>query len=229
MRNLSKNFKASFLTVSIFLVIVLGLVWFFSLFHPQEKSLKTANTREKIDRGETRMEKGKILMIIAPENFRDEEYLKPKKIFEANGFEVDTASTRTGKAVGMLGTEVEVNKIVYELSPDEYDAVVLVGGIGAQVFFEDEKIHEFLRTAYEEGKIVAAICISPVTLAKAGLLKGKRATVWPSEAEVLKKYGAKYTGNAVEVDGNIVTANGPEAAEQFGETIVKLLTEKASD
>jgi len=169
------------------------------------------------------MTKGKVLFIIAPENFRDEELLKPKKVLENKGYEVEIASIKTGKAIGMLGAEVEVKKNIYELSPEEYEAVVLVGGIGANIFFTDEKVHEFFRKAHEKGKVIAAICISPVTLAKAGLLKGKKATVWPSEAETIKELGAKYTGNDVEVDGKIVTANGPEAAEKFGETIAKLL------
>ncbi len=167
--------------------------------------------------------KGKVLFIIAPENFRDEELLKPKKILESEGYEVEIASTKTGNATGMLGTEIDVKKNVYELSPSEYDAIVLVGGIGARIFFEDEKIHEFFRNGYEEGKVIAAICISPVTLAKAGLLKGKRATVWQSEASTIESYGAKYTGNDVEIDGRIITANGPEAAEKFGKAIVNVL------
>ena len=187
-----------------------------------EETLK-APEAEKITEKGVNMTKGKVLFVIAPENFRDEELLKPKKIIESAGYEVEIASTRTGKAVGMLGTEVDVEKVVYDLSPEDYKAVVLVGGIGASVFFTDEKVQEFFREAYENGKIVAAICISPVTLAKAGILKGKKATVWHSEAEALKEYGAKYTGNEVEIDGSIVTANGPEAAEKFGEALVRVL------
>lgn len=165
----------------------------------------------------------KVLFVIAPENFRDEELLKPKKILESKGFEVEIASIKTGKAIGMLGAEVEVEKVVYDLDPLSYDAIVLVGGIGASVFFSDEKLQEFFKMAYENGKIVAAICISPVTLARAGLLKGRKATVWHGEAEKIKEYGAKYTASDVEIDGKIITANGPEAAEKFGEALVKLL------
>ena len=187
-----------------------------------EESLKAAETKNFTEKG-VDMTKGKVLFIIAPENFRDEELLKPKKVLESKGFEIEIASIKTGKAVGMLGAEVEVKKNIYELSPEEYEAVVLVGGIGASIFFTDEKVQEFFREAYEKGKVIAAICISPVTLAKAGLLKGRNATVWHSEAETIKEYGAKYTGNDVEIDERIVTANGPEAAEKFGEAIAKLL------
>ncbi len=205
----------SFLLAAVFLLLS-GCV--------QEQSLKAGEEKEIQEAGGKAM-KGKILFIIAPENFRDEELLKPKKVLENAGYEVEIASTKTGKAVGMLGTEIEVSKNAYEVSPSEYKAIVLVGGIGANVFFDDEKIHKLLKEAYEEGKIVAAICISPVTLAKAGLLKGKKATVWQSEAKVIESYGAKYTGSDVERDGRIITASGPEAAEKFGETIAKALEE----
>jgi len=70
---------------------------------------------------------------------------------------------------------------------------------------------------------VAAICISPVTLARAGILKNRRATVFPTEAEELKKEGAIYTGAPVEEDGRIITASGPEAAGEFGERIASVL------
>jgi protease I len=165
----------------------------------------------------------KALFIIAPENFRDEELLKPKKILESEGIEVDVVSLRKGRIRGMLGSEVEVSKTIDEVDIEDYDAVILVGGIGATVFFDNEDVHRIFREAHESGKVVGAICISPVTLAKAGLLKGRRATVWHSEANTIKELGANYTGNPVEVDGGIVTANGPTAAEEFGKAIVKLL------
>ena len=72
-------------------------------------------------------------------------------------------------------------------------------------------------------KIIAAICIAPVTLANAGILNGKKATVFPSGKNDLIRNGAKYTGDSVTVDGNIITANGPMAAEAFGKKIVEML------
>jgi protease I len=81
----------------------------------------------------------------------------------------------------------------------------------------------------EKDKILAAICISPVILANAGVLKGKKATVWSSPLDknpirILKNGGAIYKDALVVVDGKIVTANGPEAAKEFGEALVSLLT-----
>ena len=75
------------------------------------------------------------------------------------------------------------------------------------------------RSFAEAGKVVAAICIAPVILARAGLLKGKRATVFPDGIPELEKAGAVYTAQSVERDGRIITGNGPEAAEAFGREI----------
>ncbi|MDD5086856.1 MAG: DJ-1/PfpI family protein, partial [Candidatus Nanoarchaeia archaeon] len=77
---------------------------------------------------------------------------------------------------------------------------------------------------YESGKITAAICIAPVILANAGVLDGKKATVFPSGKDDIMVRGADYTGEQVTQDGKVITANGPAAARSFGEAIVKELS-----
>ena len=79
--------------------------------------------------------------------------------------------------------------------------------------------------AVEQNKILGAICIAPSILANAGVLKNKKATVYPSESSNLKTKGAIYTTEDVTRDGNIITANGPAAAQDFAETITQALLE----
>jgi len=165
----------------------------------------------------------KALFVIAPENFRDEEFAIPKEILENSGVEVTVASKEKGIAKGMLGMEVEVDKVVYELNPKDFDIIVFVGGTGAATYFNDEKILNFVKEAYEEGKIIGAICIAPSILANAGILEGKKATAWPSERDNIESKGGIYTGSGVEVDGNVITANGPKSAEEFGRKILEAL------
>jgi protease I len=164
-----------------------------------------------------------VLMIIASNNFRDEEYLHPREVLENEGAKITIASSTKKEATGMLGTKVVPDILIDEVDIDDYDAVVFVGGSGANEYWENEKAHEIAKKAYEKSKVIGAICIAPVTLARAGLLKGKKATVYTSEIENIKKEGAIYTGNSVEVDGKIVTGNGPTAAKEFGEKIAELL------
>jgi len=165
----------------------------------------------------------KIAMIVAKNNFRDEEYLHPKEIFVKSGFEVETFSSSTGIAKGMLGATIKVDKKIDELKVEDYDAIVFVGGTGSTEYWDNELAHKIANEAVKQNKVLAAICIAPVTLAKAGVLKGKKATVFSSEIEQLKSCGANYTGKNVEVDGKIVTASGPHAAKEFGEKIKELL------
>lgn len=165
----------------------------------------------------------KILMIIAHQNFRDEEYQQPREILEAAGAQVIVASSSTKKAKGMLGLTVKPDTLLKDVKAANFDAILFIGGSGAKEYWDNPIAHQLAKDAITKDKILGAICIAPVTLAKAGVLKDKRATVFSSTALHLRKQGVKYTGHDVEVDGKIVTANGPAAARKFGEMIVKLL------
>ncbi|MFH1306131.1 MAG: DJ-1/PfpI family protein [Candidatus Micrarchaeota archaeon] len=168
-----------------------------------------------------------ILLIVAPVDFRDEEALVPKKIFEENGHNVKVASKGTGEAKGKLGASLKVDADIGNVNADEFDAIVFAGGPGAKIYFNDAKALGIARDAAAKGKVVAAICIAPRILANAGILEGKKATTWDpgdgSESRKLEEKGAKYTGNDVEIDGKIITANGPAAAEKFANKIIELL------
>ncbi len=168
----------------------------------------------------------KVLMVIANQSFRDEEYAEPRKIFEENGIKIIVASSSLSQAVGKFGLNVNPDVILSDVNAYDFDAIVFVGGPGASEYWQDTVSHQIIKKAVSEGKVVSAICIAPVTLANAGVLSGKKATVWSSEVGKIGAKGAYYTGNSVEVDGNIVTANGPEAAKDFGKAIVELLKTK---
>lgn len=170
----------------------------------------------------------KILMIVAPERFRDEEFFEPKEVFEKNSYQVTVGSTHLGKASGALGGETDVDVLIDDVSADDFDAIVISGGGGSKTFlWDNEKLHFLLKEAFQKGKIVSAICISPVVLAKAGLLKGKNACVFPADDAILemKTAGANLKEEAVVADGKIVTGNGPECAADFGQKIVDLISE----
>ena len=169
----------------------------------------------------------KVLMVIAPKDFRDEELFEPKKIFEEAGAGVSVASVKNVSASGMLGGKATPDLLVSEANADEYDAVVVVGGMGSPEFlWSDKKLHKLLRDINDRAKVVAGICLSGAVLAKAGLLEGKQATVYKTD-ESLKEFekgGAKYINKDVVTDGRIVTASGPHAAKEFGKAIVKLMS-----
>ncbi|RLE06522.1 DJ-1 family protein [Candidatus Aerophobetes bacterium] len=172
----------------------------------------------------TKLTEKKAVMIIAERNFRDEELLKPKEILEKRGVKVTVASTSLNVAKGMLGARVKPDILVKEIKVDDYDAIIFVGGSGASQYWNDPLAHNIAKETVKKNKILCAICIAPVTLANAGVLSGKKATVWPSEKGKLEAKGASYTGNPVQVEGKIITAEGPQAAEEFGRSIVEALS-----
>ena len=165
-------------------------------------------------------------MIIAPKGFRDEEFREPKAVLEEKGVKVTVASTATGAAKGMFGMQVIPDTTVDKVNPAEFDAVVVVGGSGSQTYlWNNLQVHKIVQSLHQQGGLVTAICISPVVLAKAGILEGKKATVFRTATTLneLKKVGALISDAPVMVDGKIITGKGPEAAREFGQKIAESL------
>jgi len=178
---------------------------------------------------ETRLKDKKIVMIVAFQDFRDEEYFTPKEILKGAGAEIKTASNQRGVAIGADGGEATVDLLVADINPADFDAIVFIGGPGCLNALDNEQSYEVAKNTVAQNKVLASICISSVILAKAGVLSGKKATVWSSPMDkstvkILEDNGAEYLPDPVVVDGNIVTGNGPVAASQFGEKIIKALT-----
>ena len=169
-----------------------------------------------------------IATVIAQQDFRDEEYFLPRAIFEAAGFEVKTVSLNRGEAIGAFGSMVEVDLALDDVKAADYAAVVFVGGDGMEKLMDNRELRKLAKAAVKQDRVVAAICIGPAVLAKAGVLQGKRATVWASEGdqtavEILRDNGAQYVPEVVVIDGNIITARDVNASRKFGEEIVRIL------
>jgi len=166
----------------------------------------------------------KILFVVAPTNFKDVEYFTPREILQKAGATVYTASLNGGLATSEQGKSVELDYVVDEIKAREFEAVVFIGGPGMVELVDETMFIDLALDFFRVGKIVSAICIAPVILAKAGILTGKRATVHPSGSVDLEERGALCTDEAVTVDGRLITAQGPSAAQAFGQKIVQALS-----
>lgn len=169
----------------------------------------------------------KVVMIIASQKFQDEEYQTPQVLLAQAGAGITVASSSLDESAGMLGqVKVKPDILIKDVKVKEFDAIIFVGGVGAKEYYDSKPAHDIVKEAVKETKVLAAICIAPVILAKAGVLKDKKATVFSSEKDTLEKYGALCQAKDVVQDGQIITANGPKAAEDFALTIIHEL-EKA--
>ena len=191
----------------------------------------------------------KVVFVIASEGFQPIEYGDAKKALEVAGHQVVTVSDKAGVAVAGDGSEVKVDLTVRDLVANHltpapllgkeratYDALFFIGGPGALAHLDNEESYKLLRewekigkpdfAKATPGKPYGAICISPRILAKAGVLQNKKATGWDNDGElagILSALGAEYVREPVVVDGNLITANGPSAAREWGETIAEML------
>ncbi|MFH1542757.1 MAG: DJ-1/PfpI family protein [bacterium] len=165
----------------------------------------------------------KVAIIIARQNFRDEEYFEPKAVFEQAGLQITTVSTQVGTATGKYGKTTTVDLPLEQLDVSEYDVIAFIGGPGSYELRDNKTAHKIAQETVKQDKLLAAICAAPGILAKAGVLKGKKATMFEPDQDILIQHGATFTGNGVEVDGKIITATGPETAKSWAKEILKAL------
>ncbi|UFX83045.1 DJ-1/PfpI family protein [Candidatus Absconditicoccus praedator] len=176
----------------------------------------------------------KILYVLG-EGFRPEEYYYPKKIFEKNNFMVITTGKKhTIQASNIPGMPEEQSADVTfdEVNVGEYDAILMAGGNPAwKNLFNDESCKRLFIEASDKSMLIGGICAAPAVLANYGILEGKAATVFPGIGEFLEEGGANsvYDDESwkgypiVQVDGNLITANGPWATESFAKAVIEKL------
>jgi protease I len=169
-----------------------------------------------------------VLMVIAPQGFRDEEFSIPYEALVDAGHHVTVASTRVGECSGVHGAKAAAELALHEVRVEDFDGAVFVGGPGMRDLFNNAAAHRIIRALTAVQKVVAAICIAPAILARAGVLSGRLATVFPSEEQVLSDSGARLRSAGVVEDGRLITASGPEHARSFAEHIVSALKAQAS-
>lgn len=163
----------------------------------------------------------KVLMVLPPTGFEEEEYDKTRKILEGKGAKVTVASVHEGEVRGEKGMIVKSTAVVGDVKVYDYDAIVFVGGEGARNVFEHEKVLKLAKDA--DHKVLGAISNATVILANAEVLKEKKATGDRRMARWIEARGGRYTGQPVQVDEKIVTADGPNSVVLFGNALAEVL------
>lgn len=167
-----------------------------------------------------------VILVVAFDGYQQTEYLDTKKALELAGFVVKTASTVKGAAIAKDGSTCTVDFKLEEIDPKTCVGVFLIGGPGALDDLNSLKMHAVIQKVVAAGKPCGAICIATRILAKAGILDGKKATGWNDDQkleELYKAHDITYVKAPVVIDGVIITAQGPDAAKEFGEGIVSII------
>lgn len=177
------------------------------------------------------LESKKVVFIIAQQNFRDEELVVPKQILEKNGIKVVIASITKEEARGMMGTRVKPDITVRDINVNNFDCLIIAGGSGSPKLADYPEVLSIIRRFDEQNKPIASICLAGYVLAKAGVLKGRKATVFPADFALTeyRRNGVNYSSEHIVVDERFITADGPEVAGKFGEAIVKILLKHNSN
>jgi protease I len=166
---------------------------------------------------------GKRALFVLYSRFQQDEYSIPRAILEQLGVKATVASSSLDIRTGTEGAKVQPDLLLGDVYGGDYDAIVFVGGIQYEV--DNLDAQRIAQEAVAEGKVVAAICVAPVTLARAGLVEGKRVTAGTMWNELEAAGATVLTGASVERDGLIITADGPGRSRKFGETIAAALGE----
>ena len=167
----------------------------------------------------------KIIMVRAPQYYCDQELFLIRAALKKKNIGLVVAGTTAGEAVGVrLGIKIKPDIAIHEVDMEEFDGVVIGSGRGCRdALWLDEKLREIVKLAYAQNKFLAAGCNAPVVLARAGVLKGKRATVMPNTENIteLEHAGAVYKNEPLVVDGNIITSRDLMALNDFARAIVE--------
>jgi protease I len=168
------------------------------------------------------------VLIMATNRFEESELFGPREILIGKGAKVSLASPTHEEIMATVhdepGRRIKPDLTIGEVRLDDYDAMLLPGGVGnPDKLRMDADAVRLIREFAEAGKPVAAICHGPWLLVEADVLRGKRATAWPSIRTDLRNAGATVVDEAAVTDGNIITSRSPGDVPAFTQALIKAI------
>ena len=167
--------------------------------------------------------------ILTEEGFEQVELTSPKEALEKAGARTDVISPKSGKIKAWntkdWGIEINVDKELKDAKVEDYDALVLPGGVlNPDKLRTNKDAVAFVKEFLQSGKPVAAICHGPQTLIETGLLEGRRMTSYPSLKTDLKNAGANWVDQEMVHDGNLISSRKPDDLPAFNKELIKVLS-----
>jgi protease I len=173
---------------------------------------------------------GKSIAIVATDGFEQSELTEPLKALREAGAEVHVVAPKAGSIQGMKhdekGDRIPVDNLIEQVSPDDYDALVLPGGVAnPDRLRTNPKAVQFIKHFFDTKKPVAAICHGPWTLIEADVVRGRKVTSWPSLKTDLKNAGATWVDEEVVTDKGLVTSRKPDDLPAFCRKMIEEFAE----
>lgn len=171
---------------------------------------------------------GKRIAILVEEDFEDSELMEPLRAMKDAGARVVTVGSGSKKCYkGRRGSAtISVNKTADEVKAGDFDAIIIPGGYAPDRMRLYQPMVDLVRQAYDEGKLIAAVCHGPQVLISAGIVKGHRVTSWASVAVDLRNAGAIWVDAPVVRDDNIITSRRPVDLPKFNKAIIQALLQQ---
>jgi protease I len=157
--------------------------------------------------------------------FEDVEYTEPAEAFKKAGHQIVPIGLEKGKTVrGKRDkTPVKIDKGLDEVTPYDFDAILIPGGYSPDILRGEDKAVEFIKAFFNSGKPIFAICHGPQLLITAQVLDGKKVTGWKSIIQDIKNSGGEYINQEVVVDDNLISSRGPKDLSAFIKASLKRL------
>ena len=173
--------------------------------------------------------KNRKVAILAADMFERVELEEPRQALEDAGADVEIVSIHDGEIKGFdhfdPANTVKVDRTVEDASPDDYDALVIPGGVGnPDQLRGDENAVAFVRGFHDAGKPMAVICHGPWVLVEAGLVRGRCVTSWPTLETDIRNAGGDWLDKEVVVDGNLVTSRKPDDLPAFNREMTRIFS-----
>ena len=169
--------------------------------------------------------KGKIVAILAEQDFEDSELMEPLKAMQEAGAQVfvvgsgSQQSYRGKRGKATVKVDIDADKVKAE----DFDAIVIPGGYAPDKMRLHQPMIDLVKKAHDLGKVIAAICHGPQLLISAEIVRGRRVTSWPSVAIDLKNAGANWVDEPIVRDGNLITSRKPSDLPVFNRAIIQAL------
>jgi protease I len=162
------------------------------------------------------------LIFLPKKDFNEEEFTIVRRRLLKAGKQIFITSDDHSVCSGSKGMKVKSDTSFYNVNINNFASLILIGGAGSRAYWKNESLHKIVKNFFDAKKVIAAICSSPIILAKAGILQKKKATCYSEDKMELINSGIDYQDKNVVIDGNVITANDSHSALQFAEAILHL-------